>query len=177
MARCHGDGQKRPVYIYRFLSAGAIDEKIYQRQVTKLGLSNSLMGSSTSSSSSKSDSFSRKDLRDIFRIHPVTACNTQDLLECPCDGTVTANNGDNDDAIESDFEDGDSESEKKGFVNASEIQPGEINKMDKAYLEKKRDHILRKLLFVAKSGCTRRHRCNGFADGFRPSRGLGFLSA
>lgn len=33
------DGQKRPVFIYRFLTAGTIDEKIFQRQVTKLGLS------------------------------------------------------------------------------------------------------------------------------------------
>ena len=54
------DGQKRSVYIYRFLTAGTIDgellwfaetmlvanvlnaEKIYQRQITKLGLSNSV---------------------------------------------------------------------------------------------------------------------------------------
>jgi len=36
----YSDGQKRPVFIYRFLTAGTIDEKIYQRQVTKLGLSN-----------------------------------------------------------------------------------------------------------------------------------------
>ncbi|KAJ7928623.1 SNF2 family N-terminal domain-containing protein [Mycena leptocephala] len=173
MARCHRDGQKRPVYIYRFLTAGAIDEKIYQRQVTKLGLSNSLMGSSTSSASSKSDSFSRKDLRDIFRIHPDTACNTHDLLECPCDGTVPVNTRQDtsgDALIESDSED--SDSEKKGFVNASQIRPEELNKMDKAYLAKKRaglaalgqwkhincllptardeilDHILRKLIFV-----------------------------
>lgn len=54
------DGQKRSVYIYRFLTAGTIDgrsdrlvegqylipmlnlEKIYQRQTTKLGLSSSM---------------------------------------------------------------------------------------------------------------------------------------
>ncbi|KAF7362053.1 hypothetical protein MVEN_00550700 [Mycena venus] len=134
MARCHRDGQKRPVYIYRFLTAGAIDEKIYQRQVTKLGLSNSLMGSSASSASSKSDSFSRKDLRDIFRIHLDTACNTHDLLECPCDGTIAVNTREEGDdvSMQSDSEDSDSEVEKKGFVNASQIQPEEINKMDKA---------------------------------------------
>ncbi|KAF8170206.1 SNF2 family N-terminal domain-containing protein [Mycena galopus ATCC 62051] len=174
MARCHRDGQKRPVYIYRFLTAGAIDEKIYQRQVTKLGLSNSLMGSSTASASSKSDSFTRKELRDIFRIHPDTACNTHDLLECPCDGTVTTREeGDGDASMESDPEDSDSEPGTKGFVNASQVRPEKIK--DKAYLEKKRaglaalgqwkhincllptaqddihDIILRKLLFVPKA--------------------------
>ncbi|KAJ7124910.1 SNF2 family N-terminal domain-containing protein [Mycena epipterygia] len=170
MARCHRDGQKRPVYIYRFLTAGAIDEKIYQRQVTKLGLSNSLMGSSTSSASSKSDSFSRKDLRDIFRIHPDTACNTHDLLECPCDGTVTVDT--KEDVTDEASIESDSDSEKKGFVNASQIRPEEMNKIEKAYLEKKRaglaalgqwkhincllptarddiqDHILHKLVFL-----------------------------
>ncbi|KAJ6558570.1 SNF2 family N-terminal domain-containing protein [Mycena vulgaris] len=174
MARCHRDGQKRPVYIYRFLTSGAIDEKIYQRQVTKLGLSNCspFTLSYTSSASSKSDSFSRKDLRDIFRIHPDTACNTHDLLECPCDGTLPADT--KEDAIdEAPIEiDNDSDSERKGFVNASQVRPEEINKMEKAYLQKKRaglaalgqwkhincllptarddiqDHILRKLVFI-----------------------------
>lgn len=47
MARIHRDGQKRHVYIYRFLTTGTIDEKIYQRQITKLGLSDQLMGSSS----------------------------------------------------------------------------------------------------------------------------------
>ncbi|KAJ7782862.1 P-loop containing nucleoside triphosphate hydrolase protein [Mycena metata] len=154
------DGQKRPVYIYRFLTAGAIDEKIYQRQ--------------SSSASSKSDSFSRKDLRDIFRIHPDTVCNTHDLLECECDGSIVAPEQVTDDAsMDSDVEDGDPD--KKGFVNASQVQPEEINKMDKAYLAKKRaglaalgqwkhincllptarddiqDHILRKLVFLPES--------------------------
>ncbi|KAJ6497887.1 SNF2 family N-terminal domain-containing protein [Mycena sanguinolenta] len=177
MARCHRDGQKRPVFIYRFLTAGAIDEKIYQRQVTKLGLSNSLMGSSSSSASSKSDSFSRKDLRDIFRIHPNTACNTHDLLECPCDGTAAVNTEEKDGgaSMDTDSEDDDSGSKQKGFVNAAQIRPEEIDKIDRAYLEKKRaglaalgqwkhincllptaredihDSMLRKLLFVPPS--------------------------
>ncbi|KAJ7647498.1 SNF2 family N-terminal domain-containing protein [Roridomyces roridus] len=147
MARCHRDGQKRPVFIYRFLTAGTIDEKIYQRQVTKLGLSNSLMGSSTSGASSKSDSFSRKDLRDIFRIDPDTACNTHDLLQCPCDGTFSVPVQEEDSSnAESDSEDSDSES--KGFINASQIRPGQINKMDKAAREEIHDPILRQLVFV-----------------------------
>ncbi|KAF8070293.1 P-loop containing nucleoside triphosphate hydrolase protein [Lyophyllum atratum] len=130
------DGQKRPVYIYRFLTAGAIDEKIYQRQVTKLGLSSSLMGSS--STSSKSDSFTRKDLRDIFRIDPNTPCNTHDLLECPCEGTASAALPDDVPAVLSDDEDIEPE---QGFVRACDVKPELSNKMDRAYLQKKKDGL------------------------------------
>ena len=32
------DGQKRKVYVYRLATAGSIEEKIFQRQVTKQGI-------------------------------------------------------------------------------------------------------------------------------------------
>ncbi|KAK3076502.1 hypothetical protein LTS18_012834, partial [Coniosporium uncinatum] len=38
MARVHRDGQKLHCFIYRMLVQGALDEKIYQRQITKTGL-------------------------------------------------------------------------------------------------------------------------------------------
>lgn len=43
MARVHRDGQKRPVYVYRLLTTGAMDEKIFQRQITKQSLAESFM--------------------------------------------------------------------------------------------------------------------------------------
>ena len=36
MARVWRDGQKRPCTVYRLLSAGALDEKMYQRQLMKV---------------------------------------------------------------------------------------------------------------------------------------------
>ncbi|KAG2015919.1 SNF2-family ATP dependent chromatin remodeling factor snf21 [Coprinopsis cinerea AmutBmut pab1-1] len=130
MARCHRDGQKRPVFIYRLVTAGTIDEKIFQRQITKLGLSASLIGSADGSAS-KSDSFSKKDLRDIFRIDPNTSCNTHDLLECPCDGSVipvpgSSSTDDNGERVAR---------LKRGFQSASSVTMAEV---DEEFLDKKK---------------------------------------
>lgn len=37
-ARVWRDGQAKRVYVYRFLAAGSIEEKVYQRQLSKEGL-------------------------------------------------------------------------------------------------------------------------------------------
>ncbi|KAG7090872.1 hypothetical protein E1B28_009953 [Marasmius oreades] len=129
MARCHRDGQKKPVFIYRFLTAGAIDEKIFQRQIIKLGLSNSLMGSD--SNTTKGDSFTKKDLRDIFRVDPDTASNTHDLLGCPCQA-------DEEDVWISPTLSSNEDEGRKGFVMASEVTEADVNKTDREYLEKKK---------------------------------------
>jgi DNA repair and recombination RAD54-like protein len=34
------DGQKKRCYVYRFVATGSIEEKIYQRQLSKEGLQN-----------------------------------------------------------------------------------------------------------------------------------------
>ena len=79
MARIHRDGQKRPCIIYRFLLAGSIDEKIWQRQVTKLGLASNVMDQK-----SLRNSFSQTDLRDLFSLHEGNSCQTHELLGCEC---------------------------------------------------------------------------------------------
>ncbi|TVY82311.1 DNA repair and recombination protein RAD54B [Lachnellula suecica] len=81
MARIHRDGQKKPVKIYRFLMAGGMDEKIYQRQVTKLGLADSVVDGKKNESS-----FSPEELRDLFRLEVNPGCQTHDLLGCDCKG-------------------------------------------------------------------------------------------
>lgn len=81
MARIHRDGQKRPVKIYRFLMAGGMDEKIYQRQVTKMGLADSVVDGKKSEAS-----FSAEELRDLFRLEQQAKCQTHDLLGCGCNG-------------------------------------------------------------------------------------------
>lgn len=81
MARIHRDGQKRPCKIYRLLTMGALDEKIYQRQLTKQGLADSVIDSKSSSSS-----FTREELRDLFTLNESDACQTHELICCPCNG-------------------------------------------------------------------------------------------
>ena len=92
MARIHRDGQTKPCFIYRLLLVGAMDEKMYQRQITKIGLSDALVGSDSASAeqaSSVGDSFSQEEIKDIFTLHPHTRCLSHDLLRCSCDGRGT----------------------------------------------------------------------------------------
>lgn len=81
MARIHRDGQKRDCIIYRFMMAGGMDEKIWQRQTTKLGLASNIMDQKVGSSS-----FTKEELRDLFRLDESLSCQTHDLLCCECGG-------------------------------------------------------------------------------------------
>ncbi|KAI0305632.1 P-loop containing nucleoside triphosphate hydrolase protein [Multifurca ochricompacta] len=128
MARIHRDGQKRSVYIYRFLTAGTIDEKIYQRQ---------------GKTDSKTDSFTHKELRDIFTIHPGTACHSHDLLDCPCDRIGMPEDGDAELIADTVLEDGrrGNVDTAPGFVVASQLKTARSQKMDRAYLKKKKAEL------------------------------------
>lgn len=84
MARIHRDGQRRPVKIYRLLMAGGIEEKIYQRQITKMGLADSVVDGKKNEAS-----FSPEELRDLFRLDLNDGCQTHDLVGCECGGRGT----------------------------------------------------------------------------------------
>ncbi|KAK2814263.1 hypothetical protein FQN49_008251, partial [Arthroderma sp. PD_2] len=81
MARIHRDGQKRHCHIYRLLLKGGIEEKIWQRQVTKLGLADSVMDQKGGIAH-----FSQEELKDLFRLDESSQCQTHELLGCQCRG-------------------------------------------------------------------------------------------
>ncbi|XP_038146971.1 DNA repair and recombination protein RAD54B [Cyprinodon tularosa] len=86
MARVWRDGQKKSVHIYRLLTAGTIEERIFQRQVSKQGLSGTVVDLGKAA---EHTSFSTSELRDLFSLTD-TPCLTHDLLNCSCsmDGSV-----------------------------------------------------------------------------------------
>ncbi|XP_057691439.1 DNA repair and recombination protein RAD54B [Corythoichthys intestinalis] len=88
MARVWRDGQKKTVHTYRLLTAGTIEERIFQRQVSKQGLSGTVVDLGKGSEHA---SFSTNELRDLFSLTD-TPSLTHDLLNCSCemDGSVNA---------------------------------------------------------------------------------------
>ncbi|KAJ5091177.1 hypothetical protein NUU61_006047 [Penicillium alfredii] len=85
MARIHRDGQKRHCRIYRVLLKGSLEEKIWQRQVTKIGLADSVMEHKNNVAQ-----FSTAELRDLFRLDQESRCQTHELLGCDCGGKGVA---------------------------------------------------------------------------------------
>ncbi|KVH93280.1 Helicase, C-terminal [Cynara cardunculus var. scolymus] len=67
-ARVWRDGQKKRVYIYRFLSTGTIEEKVYQRQMSKEGLQK-VIQQEQADSKIQGNNLSTEDLRDLFTFH------------------------------------------------------------------------------------------------------------
>ncbi|ENN73266.1 hypothetical protein D910_02829, partial [Dendroctonus ponderosae] len=77
MARVWRDGQQKPCYIYRFLSAGTIEEKIFQRQAHKKALSSTIVDMNEETARH----FSVAELRDLFRLEN-TESDTHSKLKC-----------------------------------------------------------------------------------------------
>lgn len=127
MARIHRDGQKKQVKIYRMLTTGCFDEKIYQRQLTKTGLADSVMDQK-----STVGSFTMDELRNLFTLDTDTECQTHDLLACTCEGRGYLAGSPEAGGEQDDAEDGvDGESSEivyPGLMKASEVDVDKIEK-------------------------------------------------
>ncbi|KAI9336519.1 SNF2 family N-terminal domain-containing protein [Obelidium mucronatum] len=77
MARIWREGQKRDVKIYRFLTTGSVEERIFQRQISKMGLSESLLDQSEQTVSK----FSKEELKDLFSFDGEVDCLSIQLRE------------------------------------------------------------------------------------------------
>eukprot|EP00557_Chaetoceros_sp_GSL56_P007354 CAMPEP_0176492250 /NCGR_PEP_ID=MMETSP0200_2-20121128/8886_1 /TAXON_ID=947934 /ORGANISM="Chaetoceros sp., Strain GSL56" /LENGTH=1191 /DNA_ID=CAMNT_0017889775 /DNA_START=1545 /DNA_END=5117 /DNA_ORIENTATION=+ len=75
-ARCWRDGQKKRCFTYRFLATGTVEEKIFQRQLSKEGLQ------SIVDDKEQVNMLSTKDLRNLFKLRVGTPSDTHDKLRC-----------------------------------------------------------------------------------------------
>ncbi|KAF8965252.1 DNA repair protein, SNF2 family [Flammula alnicola] len=78
LARVWRDGQKKECFVYRFVSTGTIEEKIFQRQANKQALSSAVVDE-------KEDTerhFSIDALRQLFLFNQETICDTHDTFKC-----------------------------------------------------------------------------------------------
>ena len=81
---------------HRLITAGTIEEKMYQRQVffsRMLSFKNATKcikvmksGLSVGEGEVVSGHFSKEELRDLFSFREDTDCETHDLLQCSCGG-------------------------------------------------------------------------------------------
>ncbi|XP_060479976.1 DNA repair and recombination protein RAD54-like isoform X3 [Panthera onca] len=78
MARVWRDGQKKTCYIYRLLSAGTIEEKIFQRQSHKKALSSCVVDEEQD----VERHFSLGELKELFTLDETSLSDTHDRLRC-----------------------------------------------------------------------------------------------
>ncbi|OVA15799.1 SNF2-related [Macleaya cordata] len=81
-ARVWRDGQKKRVYIYRFLSTGTIEEKVFQRQMSKEGLQKVIQKEKVDNLKSQGNLLSTEDLRDLFTFHENSRSEIHENMNC-----------------------------------------------------------------------------------------------
>ncbi|KFK39241.1 hypothetical protein AALP_AA3G218800 [Arabis alpina] len=81
-ARVWRDGQKKRVYVYRFLSTGTIEEKVYQRQMSKEGLQKVIQNEKTDNNSRQGNLLSTEDLRNLFSFHGDVRSEIHEKMSC-----------------------------------------------------------------------------------------------
>lgn len=79
-ARVWRDGQKKRVFIYRFLSTGTIEEKVFQRQMSKEGLQKVIQQEQTDTA--QVNFLSMEDLRDLFTFHENARSEIHEKMNC-----------------------------------------------------------------------------------------------
>lgn len=82
MSRIWRDGQRHSVFLYRFLTSGTIEEKIFQRQLSKAGLSGAVVDPQKQSNIK----LSKEELKDLFTYHDGEESLTHCSLGCNCGG-------------------------------------------------------------------------------------------
>ncbi|RDA90943.1 hypothetical protein CP533_5350 [Ophiocordyceps camponoti-saundersi (nom. inval.)] len=78
LARVWRDGQKKDCFVYRFITTGTIEEKIFQRQSHKQSLSSCVVDSAED----VERHFSLDGLRELFQYRPGTRSDTHDTFKC-----------------------------------------------------------------------------------------------
>ncbi|ETO26541.1 SNF2 family domain-containing protein [Reticulomyxa filosa] len=77
MARVWRSGQKKPTYIYRLLSTGTIEEKMFQRQTFKADMAEQIIAAQANDVTA----FVVKELKAIFSYNNKTLCDTIDKMK------------------------------------------------------------------------------------------------
>ncbi|KAI0928410.1 DNA repair protein rhp54 [Taiwanofungus camphoratus] len=78
LARVWRDGQKKECFVYRFISTGTIEEKIFQRQASKQALSSAVVDERENTERH----FSLDALRKLFLFNENTLCETHETFKC-----------------------------------------------------------------------------------------------
>ena len=87
--RCYRIGQRNNVTVYRFITAGSVEEHMYARQVQKDGLRRTLM----TSGSATERHFTKDDLKRLFVLSPKGQCEMLDKINNGATSGVRGSSG------------------------------------------------------------------------------------
>uniref|UniRef100_A0A8D9ERB0 DNA repair and recombination protein RAD54-like n=1 Tax=Cacopsylla melanoneura TaxID=428564 RepID=A0A8D9ERB0_9HEMI len=139
MARIWRPGQMKPVHIYRLLTAGTVEEKIFQRQISKADLTQCVIDNDIMQGNEPTSKMSLEELKDLFTFEPHTESYVHTSLQCVCsgEGEVPALQIDNED----EEEDSDEDSEES-FLEILKKKDNKDKDRERERRKKNRGHML-----------------------------------